>query len=67
MIPKIIHYCWFGNKPMPKEQQAYIDGWKKLMPNYTFNCWTEKDIDIYAVAFTKEALGVENWFCEDKV
>lgn len=55
MIPQIIHYCWFGNRPIPKEQQAYIDGWKKLMPDYKFKCWTEKDIDINAVPFTKEA------------
>ena len=55
MIPKIIHYCWFGGKPMPKEQQCYINGWKKLMPDYEFKCWTEKDIDINAVPFMKEA------------
>lgn len=55
MIPKIIHYCWFGNKPMPKEQQKYIEGWKRLMPDYTFKCWSEKDIDVNAVPFTKEA------------
>lgn len=40
---------------MPKEQQAYIDGWKKLMPDYKFKCWSEKDIDVNAVPFTKEA------------
>lgn len=55
MIPKIVHYCWFGNKPIPKEQQAYIDGWKRLMPDYTFKCWSEKDIDVNAVPFTREA------------
>jgi mannosyltransferase OCH1-like enzyme len=55
MIPKTIHYCWFGNKAMPKEQQAYINGWKKLMPDYKFKCWSEKDFDANTVAFTKEA------------
>lgn len=55
MIPKIIHYCWFGNRPIPKEQQAYIDGWKRLMPDYKFKCWTEKDINIDSIPFTKEA------------
>lgn len=29
MIPKIIHYCWFGDKPMPKEQKNYIKGLEK--------------------------------------
>lgn len=55
MIPKIIHYCWFGGNPIPQEQQSYIEGWKRLMPDYTFKCWTEKDIDINAVPFMKEA------------
>lgn len=55
MIPKKIHYCWFGNKPIPKEQQEYIDGWKRLMPDYEFKCWSEKDIDIESIPFTKEA------------
>lgn len=55
MIPKIIHYCWFGNKSIPKEQQNYIEGWKKLMPDYKFKCWSEKDIDVKSVPFIKEA------------
>lgn len=55
MIPKIIHYCWFGAKPMPKADLQYISGWKKLMPDYTFKCWTEQDIDITSIPFTKEA------------
>lgn len=40
---------------MPKEQRDYVEGWKRLMPDYTFKCWSEKDIDINAVPFTKEA------------
>lgn len=40
---------------MPKEQQVYIEGWKRLMPDYEFKCWSEKEIDINAVPFTKEA------------
>lgn len=55
MIPKKIHYCWFGKKEIPTEQQAYINGWKRLMPEYTFKCWSEKDIDISLIPFTKEA------------
>lgn len=55
MIPQIIHYCWFGDKEIPAEQRAYIEGWKRLMPDYEFKCWSEKDIDIKAVPFTKEA------------
>ncbi len=55
MIPNIIHYCWFGDNPMPADQQAYVDGWKILMPNFEFKCWTEKDIDIDSIPFAKQA------------
>ena len=55
MIPKIIHYCWFGDKPMPKEQKNYIKGWKKLMPDYQFICWNEENIDVNRLPFIREA------------
>ncbi len=41
MIPKIIHYCWFGGKEIPAEYQKYINNWKQLMPDYTFKLWNE--------------------------
>lgn len=55
MIPKIIHYCWFGPKEMPLDQKAYIDGWKKLMPDYEFKCWNEQSIDVLSIPFTRGA------------
>lgn len=55
MIPKIIHYCWFGPAEMPADQKAYIEGWKQLMPDYEFKCWDENAIDIDSIPFTKEA------------
>ena len=41
MIPKIIHYCWFGKGLMPQSQKKCIEGWKKLMPDYTIMRWDE--------------------------
>lgn len=55
MIPKIIHYCWFGNKPMPADQQVFIEEWKRLMPDYKFRLWNEQSIDINSIPFTKAA------------
>lgn len=55
MIPKIIHYCWFGPKEMPKDQREYIKEWKQLMPDYKFILWSEKDIDIKSIPFTRQA------------
>lgn len=55
MIPKIIHYCWFGGKPLPKEHNKYIEEWKKLMPDYQFKKWDESNFDINKYRFAKEA------------
>lgn len=40
---------------MPTGQKKYVDEWKKLMPDYKFICWSEKDIDIDSIPFTKRA------------
>lgn len=45
MIPKIIHYCWFGKGLMPQSQVRCIEGWKKLMPDYIFMRWDESTFD----------------------
>lgn len=46
MIPKIIHYCWFGKGLMPKSQKDCIKGWKKLMPDYKIMRWDESNFDV---------------------
>lgn len=55
MIPKIIHYCWFGKGKMPKGQIKYISEWKKLMPEYKFICWNEDNIDLNISPFLSQA------------
>lgn len=55
MIPKIIHYCWFGAKEMPEYQKRFVKEWKNMMPDYTFKCWNENNIDITAFPFTRKA------------
>lgn len=41
MIPKIIHYCWFGRKEMPALLQLCIASWKKYLPDYQIKRWDE--------------------------
>ena len=50
MIPKVIHYCWFGGKPIPKEYMKYIDSWKRYLPEYEIKRWDERNFDIPAAA-----------------
>ena len=38
-IPSIIHYCWLSEDPIPADMQRYVDGWKRLLPDYEFIKW----------------------------
>lgn len=55
MIPKIIHYCWFGRGEMPELALKCIDSWHKYMPNYEYKLWTEDNFDINSNLYVKEA------------
>lgn len=48
MIPKIIHYTWFGGKPLPELEQRCLESWHQYMPDWEFKCWTEETFDIAA-------------------
>lgn len=55
MIPKILHACWFGGKPIPGEAQKYIDTWKKYNPEYEIKIWNEQTFDITSNQYVYEA------------
>lgn len=55
MIPKIIHYCWFGRGPMPEHAKKCIASWKEFMPDYKLKLWDEDSFDIDGFLYTKEA------------
>lgn len=61
MIPKVIHYCWFGKQPLPKSVKANIDSWKKNCPDYTIVQWNEDNFDVNKYSFTKEAYDNKQW------
>ncbi|MYM88086.1 polysaccharide biosynthesis protein [Rugamonas sp. FT82W] len=46
MIPKKIHYCWFGGKPLPVMAQRCIASWKQYAPEYEIILWNESNSDI---------------------
>ncbi len=39
MIPRVIHYCWLSDTPMPERLQAYVDTWRRVMPGYELRLW----------------------------
>lgn len=55
MIPKTIHYCWFGRNPLPPLAIRCIESWKKYLPNYEIREWNEDNFDVNIIPYTKEA------------
>lgn len=55
MIPKIIHYCWFGRGKMPQLAQNCIKSWKKNCPDYSIKEWNEDNFDLNLFPYTREA------------
>lgn len=55
MIPKIIHYCWFGKGNMPEEAKKMIATWVKYCPDYKIIRWDESNFDINSNDYVKEA------------
>ena len=51
MIPKIIHYCWFGPNPLP----PMVESWRAKLPGYELRAWTEETFDIDRLDYTREA------------
>ncbi len=54
-MKKIIHYCWFGGKPLPKLAKKCIASWKKYMPDYEIKEWNESNFDVNSCVYAKEA------------
>jgi hypothetical protein len=53
MLPKTIHYCWFGGNPKPKLAQKCIASWKKYCPDWEIIEWNESNFDVNQCAYTK--------------
>ncbi len=60
MIPKIIHYCWFGGGEIPDEYKRYIGEWKTLHPDWEFMLWNETNSPM-DVAYMRSAKTAKNW------
>lgn len=62
MIPKIIHYCWFGRNPKPKLAEKCIKSWKKHCKDYRIIEWNENNFDISsAPLYVRQAYESKKW------
>lgn len=55
MIPKKIHYCWFGGNPLPEDAKRCLETWKKYLPDYEIRVWNESNFDINSNLYVKQA------------
>ena len=55
VIPKTIHYCWFGGKKKPKSVMQCIASWRKHCPDYVIKEWNEQNFDVNAIPYTRDA------------
>lgn len=58
MIPKVIHYCWFGRNPLPSLAIKCIESWRKYLPDYEIKEWNEDNFDVNIIPYTQEAYQV---------
>ena len=60
-IPKVIHYCWFGGKPLPKSAEKCIKSWKKYCPDYEIKRWDESNFDVNCNEYCKFCFENKKW------
>ena len=55
MIPKVIHYCWFGRNPLPKSAKKCISSWRKFLPDFEIKEWNEDNFDVNIIPYARDA------------
>ncbi len=60
-IPKVIHYCWFGGKPLTPLAQKCIASWRRVMPDYEIKRWDESNYDFQKNTFMANAYKQKKW------
>lgn len=61
MIPKIIHYCWFGGQEKPEEVMRCMASWRKFCPDYQIKEWNESNFDVHCCPYVEEAYENKKW------
>ena len=61
MIPKVINFCWFGGKPLPKSVKKNIKTWERFCPDYKIVKWDETNFDINCNNFVRQAYKNKAW------
>lgn len=55
MIPKIIHYCWFGSNELPALETKCLNTWKEILPDFKIILWNEKNTNLSECEYIQQA------------
>lgn len=67
-IPRIIHWCWFGDQPLPPLHVMCVTSWKRMLPHWEIQLWNEKTFDIESSGFVASAYKAKKYaFVSDYV
>lgn len=61
IIPKKIHYCWFGGKEIPDKNKKWMESWHKYCPEYEIIQWDENNYDVKKSMYMKQAYDKRAW------
>jgi len=61
IIPAIIHYFWFGDRPLPDKHKKFIDGWREHCPGFEIVEWNERNYDVTKFQYTRDAALAGRW------
>lgn len=61
MIPKKIHYCWFGRGEKPELAKKCIASWKKFCPDYEIVEWNEDNFDLNCNDYVRYCYANKKW------
>lgn len=61
LIPKVIHYCWFGKKNIPDKNKVWMETWRRFCPDYEIIEWNEDNYDITQNKFMYQAYQEKKW------
>lgn len=61
MIPKIVHYCWLSDDPIPDNLRKCMSSWKEKLPDWEFILWDKKRFDITSVQWVLQAYDAKKY------
>lgn len=61
MIPRTIHWCWFGHGNKNQLVEKCVNSWRRHMPDWTIKEWNEDNFDIHCNRYVEEAYANKKW------